>query len=140
MEVDFSFLCDYADNSSGKLAAFGIGIDTIYAPTLPVRHPLMYAVIALRFSLVEVGQKRIGLHLIDADGNPQIPQLDTTIRVEPPPPGYTHRVQRIALALYGVGFARYGDYSIRWLVDGHEVKTLPVKILAPPRTGTTPQG
>lgn len=133
MEVDYAFLCDYADNS-GKLTAVGIGIDTIFSQTLPARHPLFYAVIALRFSPVEVGQKRVGVRVIDADGNPVVPDIDTNINVEPPPPRYTYHVKRIAHALYGVGFARYGDYSVRWLVNGQEVKSLPLKLALPPQS------
>lgn len=136
MEVNFVFLCDYADNS-GKLAALGIGIDTIYAQTVPAEHPLFYAVIAIRFNTVEVGQKRIGLRLIDADGNNVVPPLDATIDVGNPPPGYTYRVQRIAFALHRVRFPHHGDYSISWLVDGAEVKSVPLKV-APPLQTTQP--
>lgn len=136
MEVNYAFLCDYADNS-GKLAAFGIGIDTIYAPAVPTVHPLFYAVIALRFSSVEVGQKQIGVRIIDADGNNVMPPLDATINVQPPPPYYTYRVQRIATALHGISFPKYGDYSISWLVNGQEVNQVPLKVAPPPTRPTT---
>ena len=136
MDVDFAFLCDYADNS-GKLSAFGIGIDTIYAATVPAVHPLLYAVIALRFSTVEVGQKRLGVRIIDADGKPMVPPLDATINVAPPSHGYTYRIQRIALALHRVRFPGYGDYSVSWLVDGQEVKSTPLKVAPPPTRPAT---
>lgn len=133
LEVDFAFLCDYADNI-GKLAAFGIGIDTIYAAKVPAVHPLLYAVAALRFSSVEMGQKQLGVRVIDADGVNVIPPIDAPMNVEAPRLGYTYRVQRIALALHGIGFPRYGDYSVRWLVDGNEVKSVPLRVAPSPKT------
>jgi hypothetical protein len=136
VNVDFAFLCDYADTGR-KLAAFGIGIDTIYSPNVPAVHPLFYVVISLRFSMVEGGQKQIGVRVIDADGREIVPSLDTTVTIAPPLPGYTYRVQRIALALYGVSFPRYGDYSVRWLVNGTEVQSVPLKVAPPPPTRPT---
>ena len=136
MEVDYAFLCDYADNS-GKLAAFGIGIDTIYARRVPSVHALLYAVASLKFTSVEVGEKQIGIRVIDADGTAIVPPIDATINVLAPEPGMTHRGQRIALALHGVRFPRYGDYSVRWLVNGQEVKSIPIRVTeprTPPRT------
>lgn len=132
MEVNFAFLCDYADLSGSKLAAFGIGIDTIYARNVPALHPLLFAVIGLRFSTVEAGQKQIGIRLIDADGKNVIPPLDGTINVEAPPPGYMHRTHRIALALRNMTLPRYGDYSVSWLVSGQEVKQVALKVAPPP--------
>ncbi len=133
MDVEFAFLCDYADNSA-KLTAVGAGFDTLYAPSLPTRHGLFYAVISIRFSITELGSHKVGLHLVDADGNPQIPPLEAPVDVRQPPPGYLYRTQRIVLALYGVGFARYGDYSVRWTVDGREVTSLPLKVVEPPKS------
>lgn len=136
MEVNYAFLCDYAD-TTGKVTAVGIGINTIYAPKVPIRHPLFYAVIELSFSGVETGEKRLGVRIIDADGRAVVPPLDAPLNVASPPAGYLHMVQRIALALHGVEFRAYGDYSVHWLVDGHEVKTVPLRVAAPPQTAST---
>jgi len=132
LDVSFAFLCDYADQTGGKMAAIGVGFDTIYARTIPASHPLFFAVIALRFSTTEVGPKQVGIRIIDADGSNIVPPVDTTINVEPPPAGYLFRTQRIALALHGVTFNRYGDYAISWLVGGQEVKQVALKVAPPP--------
>ena len=137
MEVNFAFLCDYADQSGTKMAAIGIGFDTIYAVKVPATHPLFYSVISIKFSATEAGPKRVGMHLIDEDGNSIVPPLDTTINVNPPPPGFLYRNQRIALAMHGVTFPRYGDYTVSWLVDGQEIKTVPLKVAQPPAPPTT---
>jgi hypothetical protein len=132
VDVSFAFLCDYADQSGNKLTAIGIGFDTIYAAKVPAAHPLFFPVIGLKFSITEIGQKRIGIHLIDEDGNNIVPPLDTTINILPPPPGFLYRTQRIVLAMHGVVFPKYGDYSISWLVEGQEVKFVQLKIAPPP--------
>ena len=137
MEVSFAFLCDYADQSGSKMSAIGVGIDTIYARSVPTTHPLLFAVIGLQFTSVETGQKQIGIRVIDSDGNNVVPPLDGTVNVEPPPSGYTYRTQRIALGLHGIPFQHYGDYSIRWLVGGQEVKSAPVKVAPPPAPPST---
>ena len=137
MDVNFAFLCDYADQSGRKLTAIGIGFDTIYAKAIPAAHPLMFAVISLRFGFVEIGPIQIGIRLIDADGNNIIPPLDTTLNVELPPSGYNFRTQRVALALQNLKFAAYGDYTVNWLVGGQEVAHATVKVAPPPAPPTT---
>ena len=79
----------------------------------------------------------MGIRIIDADGNNVIPPIDATIKVESPLPGYLYRVQRIALALHGVKFSMYGDHSVSWLVDGTEVKSVPLKVAPPPESPKT---
>jgi hypothetical protein len=131
MEVNFAFLCDYADQSGGKMTAIGIGFDTIYATKVPALHPLFFSVISLKFSSTEIGQKRIGMRLIDEDGQNVIPPMDTVINVLPPPPGFLYRTQRLALAMQGVTFQKYGNHSVSWLLDGQEIKTVNLKVTAP---------
>ena len=43
MNLDFAFICDYAE-VSGKINALGIGFDTIYSPKVPAKHPLFFLV------------------------------------------------------------------------------------------------
>ena len=137
MEVNFAFLCDYADQSGGKISAIGVGFDTIYAGNVPAKHPLFFSVISIKFSTTEAGPKRVGMHLIDADGNNVVPPLDTTINVGSPPPGFLYRNQQIALAMHGVTFPHYGDYTVSWLVDGQEIKVVPLRVAQPPAPPTT---
>lgn len=131
MELSFAFLCDYADQSA-KMTAVGIGFDTIYAAKVPASHRLMFAVLGVRFTVVEVGPKQLGVRIIDADGTDIAPPMDTTINVEPPPPGFTHRAVRVALGLQGLTFPRYGDYSVRFLIAKQEVANIPLKVTPPP--------
>ncbi len=137
MEVAFAFLCDYADTSGPKLTAVGVGLDTIHAAEVPVRHHAMYAVAAFSFTRAEAerGRKQVGIHIVDADGVPVMPAIDLDMPVEAPQLGYNYRTNRIALALQGLTFPKFGDYSVSWLVDGMEVRTLPLKVVqsVPPK-------
>ncbi len=137
MEVNFAFLCDYADRSGGKITAVGIGFDTIYAVNIPARRPLFFSVISIKFSATEAGPKQVGMHIIDADGKNVLPPLDTTINVGPPAPGLLYSNQQIALAMHGVTFPHYGDYTVSWLVGGQEIKAIPLKVASPPVPPTT---
>jgi hypothetical protein len=137
LEVNFAFLCDYADQSGGKMSAIGLGFDTIYAANVPVRHSLFFSVISIKFSATEAGPKRVGMYLIDEDGNNVVPPLDTTINVSSPAPGFLYRNQQIALAMHGVTFPRYGDYTVSWLVGGQEIKVVSLKVAQPPAPPTT---
>lgn len=130
VEVAFAFLCDYADTSGPKLTVVGVGLDTIHATEVPAKHHLMYAVAGFTFTRAETqtGRKQVGIHMVDADGVPVMPAIKLEMPVEAPLAGYNYRTQRIALALQGLTFPKFGDYSVSWLLDGIEVKTLPLKV------------
>ena len=131
MDVAFAFLCDYADTTGPKMTAVGVGLDTIHAPQVPAKHHLMYAVAGFTFTRAETqsGRKQVGIHIVDADGEPVMPALNLDVSLTAPQSGYNYRTQRVALALQGLTFRKYGDYSVSWLVDGTEVKTLPLKVV-----------
>ena len=137
MEVKFAFLCDYADQSSGKISAIGVGFDTIYAGNVPARHPLFFSVISIKFSTTEAGPKRVGMHLTDADCYNIGPACETTSEVGSTTPGFLYRNQQIALAMHGVTFPSYGDYTVSWLVCGQEIKVVSLKVAQPPAPPTT---
>ena len=79
----------------------------------------------------------MGIHIVDADGVPVMPAINLDMPVEAPQPGYNYRTQRIALALQGLTFPKFGDYSVSWLLDGIEVKTLPLKVAQSDQTRST---
>ena len=130
MNIDFAFICDYAE-ATGKINAMGIGFDTIYAPNIPAKHPFFYLVAQLRASLMEAGEKDLEVHLIDEDGKDVIQALKGKIAIPRPPVG-TESVARIAMQFNNVEFPRYGLYSLRAELEGHEVISIPLRISAPP--------
>jgi hypothetical protein len=131
LNVDFAFICDYAE-VTGKINALGIGFDTIYAPTIPCKHNMFSLVIQLRSNAVEAGEKQIEVNLIDEDGNNIIPPLKGKINVSKPVSG-TESMSRLAMQFNSVEFPRYGSYSLHATVDGHEMVRVPLRVSAPPK-------
>jgi len=132
MQVDFAFICDYAE-ATNKVNALGIGFDTIMAVRIPVRHPNFFLVIQLRANVVEAGEKNFEVHLIDDDGKQIIPPVKGKLNIPRPPAG-TESTGRIAMRFDGVEFPRYGTYSIHVLVEGHEMSRIPLRVTQPPAT------
>ena len=133
MEVNFAFLCDYADQSGGKMTAVGIGFDTIFAPKVPCRHSSFFLVIQLRANVVEAGEKNLEVRLIDEDGKDIIPTLKRKFDIPKPATG-TESIGRIAMQFHNVEFPRYGSYSLHAVVEGLEMVRVPLKVNPPPQT------
>jgi hypothetical protein len=130
LNIDFAFVCDYAD-VTGKINALGIGFDTIYSPTIPCKHNLFFLVIQIRANSLEIGEKEVEVNLIDDDGKSILPPLRGKITMFKPASG-TETISRLALQFQNVEFPRYGTYSLHALVDGHEMVRVPIKISQPP--------
>ena len=129
MDVDFAFICDYAD-ASGKLNALGIGFDTIFAKQLPLRHPHFSLVLQLRTSLIEDGDKDIQIILIDDDGNDVIKPVH----------GHFHisrnditapSIGRFIMAFTNVEFKKYGNYSVRVVIENSEIASISFRVSKP---------
>lgn len=130
MNVDFAFICDYAE-VTGKINAMGIGFDTIYAPKVPVKHPSLFMVIQLRANVVEAGEKNLEIHLIDEDGKDVVPTLRGKFNI-PKPTGATESIGRIAMRFQNVEFQKYGLYSLHAVIEGLEIARIPLKVSQPP--------
>ena len=135
MNVEYAFLCDYAQ-SGNKLTAVGIGIDSIYAENVPAVHPQLFTVLAVKFTTNETRRvKAFEMHLQDADGKDIIPPLANSLNVPAPAVGMTYRTSCIVNGLYGIQFERFGDYQVSWLIDGIEAHALHFRVAARPPPG-----
>lgn len=132
MDVDFAFICDYAEVGP-KINALGIGFDTIYAPTVPAVHRHLAVVAQLRAQVTEAGQHALSIRLIDSDGSDVLPPINGDFEIPRPVAG-TESIGRVAVDLDGLNFPRYGMYSIRLVVDGRETVRLPFSVVSPPTT------
>ena len=132
MQVDFAFICDYAQ-VAGKINALGIGFDTILAPTVPCKHPSFFLVIQLRAHAVEAGEKNFKVDLIDEDGKNVIPSLTGKFAISKPAIGM-ESIGKIAMQFNNVEFPRYGTYSLHAVIEGHEMVRIPLKVARPPTT------
>ena len=78
MDVDFAFICDYAD-SGRKVNALGIGFDATYASRVLATHPRFDLAAQVRYHVTEAGPKDFAVRLIDADGEDIIPPIQDTL-------------------------------------------------------------
>ncbi len=131
MQLDFAFLCDYAD-AGNKINALGIGFDTIFAKEAPAMHPLFFVVVQLRASAAEVGNQPFTLHLIDADGANVMDPIQASLNIAPPPAGVRENIARLAIRLNNINFPKFSDYAVRVLIQGREVASLPIRVAKTP--------
>lgn len=130
MQVDFAFVCDYAE-ATNKINALGIGFDAIYAASVPAKHPTFFLVVQLRANTVEAGDKNLEVHLIDEDGKEIIPALKGKFSIARPAAG-TESTGRLAMRFEHVEFPRYGAYSLHVLIEGHEMVRIPLRVIQAP--------
>jgi hypothetical protein len=135
MEIEFAFLCDYAQQES-KLNAIGIGWDTIMAPELPVRHTIMTFVARLRGSITEAGVKDVTIRIIDADGQDVIPAVMQQMQFNVQAPALFGFLN-VVIQLGGLEFQKYGAYAIHLLLSGNELARVAFQVVQPP---SPPQG
>jgi hypothetical protein len=135
MEIEFAFLCDYAQQES-KLNAIGIGWDTIIAPELPVRHTIMTFVARLRGSMAEAGVKDIAIRIIDADGQDVIPPVQQQMEFNVQSPALFGFLN-VVVQLGGLELRTYGAYAIHLLLSGNELARVAFQVSQPPQQ---PQG
>ena len=132
MKVEYAFLCDYAD-SSNKLTAVGIGIDSLYAKAVPAIHPQLFTVLALKFMANETRTGRaFKMHVQDADAKDIIPPLAGNLNIQEPAEGMIYRTLRIVNGLYGLKLERFGDYQVSWLINDTEVHALHFRVVQRP--------
>jgi hypothetical protein len=130
MQVDFAFICDYAE-ATNKVNALGIGFDTIMAQKAPAKHPTFFLVIQMRSNAVEAGDKNFEVNIIDEDGAEIIPALKGKLNIPRPPSGF-ESTGRVAIRFDNVEFPKFGAYSIHLLVEGHEMVRIPLRLAQAP--------
>ena len=133
MNIDFAFVCDYAD-PMGKLGALGIGFDTIYASEVPCVHPSFHFVMQIRGSTAEAGSKAVTISLIDADGKEIVAPVSPTVELPEPLPGAVDSYARLVVAFNGIPFCAHGQYALHVVVQGHEMVRIPIRVAQPPST------
>ena len=116
MDVDFAFLCDYAE-SAGKLHAMGIGIDTVYVESFPGAHHGIYVVFQLRFEPTEDGDKDLRVFIMGPDGE-QMARIEGKIHVARPAEAGRSSGTRFVFPIRPLPLAKAGDYAVIIQVQG----------------------
>ena len=127
MEVAYALLNPYSEVSpEGKLYVVGGDIDTLYGDfPFTVAQPL-YLTVKVNFPQNEAGrQYRTRFQIIGPDGTMH---LETGEEILDVPVGTLGRFSKVCfgIVIWGITFAVPGDYKIRIMLDGNEIKSIPL--------------
>jgi len=131
MQLDYAFLADMAQVSSGKLYVIGGDIDRIWAGNFPCAPRLA---LIMKYMLESGELDRLHaftVTVMDADGK-KIFEVEEQHKVNRNPLNESWRHQGFLMQSEFLGalrFDRAGDYSFEILVDGSHVKSLPLHVI-----------
>jgi len=139
MRVLFAMLADVAVGpADGKVYILGGGVEIFKPPVLPFVVPAVSFVAKVEFTTAELGRPRvIEVVPLDSDGRPLGPpiRVEATPVANPASPGLPVSIQLI-LNMRDLPLTRPQSLAFSLLVDGHELASVPLHIVAPP-TGMT---
>jgi hypothetical protein len=152
-DIDYAFLADAAQTAPGqKFHVLGGGVTRITGSGFPLRHPHLALVVGLRISSVETDrQHEIRFVLLDPDGKEVAGATGSLVAHGQADARDTSLT--FSIDLWNLTFPAPGDYSFRLLVNGSELKRLPLVIVelsgrdmaspagdGPPQNGDTRPG
>lgn len=130
MQLDFAFLCDAATEHSGKLNALGIGIDRLYAKSVPVVHNRIQLVARFSFAPEEAGEHTFSIRVSDADGQPVGRTVEGKITLRMNSDAMSARAN-LLVDLVQLEFRGYGPHEAIVSIDGSELINLPLEVTRP---------
>jgi hypothetical protein len=123
MNADVFTLCDFAQESEGKLTIVG-AFDTIYARRFPAVHPSMCLAVRLRFYIHEEGKHAIRIVFATPDGSEAVKAIDGEAVVKDF--SGSSRVIHSVFTLVNTPIDKEGTMSITLTVDGRQLLTSPL--------------
>ena len=122
MNVDLALVCDYAlIDQYGKLSVMGI-FEHVWVQQFPVVHPRLHLVMRLKGRRTEIGEHKVGIRLVDEDGN-EIINGDGTVTFSEPPAGVLD-IEAGTVLVFDVPFEHGGPYQFEIAVDGTNMATV----------------
>lgn len=135
MQVNSAILADFVQENHGKLYITGGGIDTLFANTVPVRHPSLGIAFRLTLSPAELGRTHeLEILLVNADGG-RIATVKAKIQAERPvqSTGWPVSVP-LAINFAQIEFPAFGDYQFELMVNNSSINTIPFRVVQAPAT------
>lgn len=133
MQVNSAILADFVQENHGKLYITGGGIDTLFAKTVPVRHPSLGIAFRLTLSPAELGRTHeLEILLVNADGG-RIATVKAKIQAERPvqSTGWPVSVP-LAINFAQIEFPALGDYQFELMVNNSSINTIPFRVVQAP--------
>jgi hypothetical protein len=125
MKIEIFTLCDFAQESSGKLTVVGT-FDTILTRTFPCVHPQLSVVIRLRFSINEFGEHKFRIETRDLDGETCTPPVSGSINVKGV--GNATAVSHLVFGINNLRFGASSVFSFILYIDDKEAGSIPLYI------------
>jgi len=127
IESIFTFLCDAAVESNGKLTAVGVGIDTLGSRQTPFRHSRLCLVSGFHYEAEDAGQRQLRLQIVEADGRDLVPQEEKPIVFAvPTEPKAT---ARFVSEYNNLQFNAWGVHEFRIFLDEEQVAVVPLNVV-----------
>jgi hypothetical protein len=139
-DIEYAFLADAAQTAPGqKFNVLGGGISRIGGPVFPMRHPHLALVVGLRVTAPETDRPHeIRFVLLDPDGG-EVAGATGNIVAHGAQDGRDATLT-FSIDLWSLTFPAPGDYSFRLLVNGSELRRLPLEIVRVQTPETHPPG
>ncbi len=133
MQVNSAILADFVQENHGKLYITGGGIDTLFAGTVPVKHPSLGIAFRLTLSPAELGRPhQLEILLVNADGG-RLGTVNAKIQAERPSQGKGWPVSvPLAINFVQIEFPAYGDYQFELMVNNSSINTIPFRVVQAP--------
>jgi hypothetical protein len=125
MHVEILALCDFAQDSMGKLNIVG-AFDAITVREFPSVHPLMCVAARIRFQVYELGSHAMRMELVDGTGDRLAPPLDGSMNVDGI--GGDSACANLALNISNLRVEREGSWKLTLSIDGQERASVPLYI------------
>jgi hypothetical protein len=136
MELEYAFLADAAQVSDGKTFVLGGGVTILWRQQFPAALGVVL-VVQLTYHRSEAeSDHTLRIHVVDADGNAVLPEIQGEMHVGGPTPGMPQNVPLGIPVLIGFPpmpvLQREGAYSVDVVLDGRHVKSVSFVVAQPP--------
>ena len=130
MNIQVAVLCDAATEDHGKLNLLG-SFDTIYTPQLPAVHPQCAVALRVTFMSGDVGERKLKLNFVNADGRAIMPPIEIPVTVTLPDDAY-FLTRNFIVNIQQLKFTEAGLYSVDLRLDGESQANIPLQVKNPP--------
>jgi hypothetical protein len=124
METEIFTLCDFAQDTNGKLTIVGTFDRINNIKSFPYTHPACSVASRLRFSSKETGEHTFKLHLVNNAGK-EISSIDGNLNINNTA-GADYVTINIPVNFAQLKFEAEGRYSFELYIDGKWVSGLPL--------------
>ncbi|GMO34367.1 MAG: hypothetical protein Ta2F_10500 [Termitinemataceae bacterium] len=125
MKAEIFSLCDFAQESGGKLTVVGT-FDTIISRNFPCVHPQLSVVIRLRFTIGEFAKHDFRIETRDLDGEMSMEGVGGTIEVSGV--GNATAVSHLVFNINNLRIKGPGVVNFILYIDGKEISSIPLYI------------